>query len=46
MPLKLIKQNDSLQIKQNHVELEMAMAIFCLKCRQKHPLKECPLNNV
>lgn len=42
----LASQIDALQTRQKHVDLEKAMAIFFLKCRQKHPLKECPLNNV
>ena len=28
------------------MESEKALSIFCSKCRQKHPLRECPLNNV
>lgn len=27
-------------------EEELPLAIFCSKCRKKHPLRECPLNVV
>jgi undecaprenyl pyrophosphate synthase len=39
-------QIDTLQVKQKQAESDQALSIFCLKCRKKHPLRECPLNNV
>ena len=36
-------QLESLKTKKRQ-EKENALAIFCYKCRKKHPLKECPLN--
>ena len=37
-------QLDTLNIK---LKLEgEALSIFCAKCRKKHPIKDCPLNNV
>ena len=32
--------------KQKEVEVERALSILFLKCRQKNPLKECPFNCV
>ena len=39
-------QIDTLQIKQKQAELEQALCILCLKCRKKHPPRECLLNSV
>jgi len=39
-------QIDTLQVKQKQAESDLALSIFCLKCRNKHPLRECPLNSV
>jgi hypothetical protein len=39
-------QIDTLQIKQKQEESDLALSIFCLKCRDKHPPRECPLNSV
>ena len=32
---------DTLQVKQKQLELDRTMAIFCPKCRKKHPKMEC-----
>jgi len=37
---------DTLQVKQKQMELEKNMAIFCPRCRKKHPPRECPLNSM
>jgi len=37
---------DTLQVKQKQIELDKAMAIFCPKCRKKHPQREFPLNSM
>lgn len=42
----LTTQIDTLQEKQKQVESKKALSIFCSKCRQKHPLRKCPLNSV
>ena len=39
-------QIDTLQVKKKQAEVEAALAIFCSKCREKHPLRECPLDKV
>ena len=39
-------QIDTLQVKKKQAEAEAALAIFCFKCREKHPLRECPLDKV
>jgi hypothetical protein len=39
-------QIDTLQIKQKQAEAKKALSIFCPKCRDKHPKRECPLNSV
>lgn len=39
-------QIDALQVKKKQAEEEAALSIFCSKCREKHPLRECPLDNV
>ena len=33
-------QIDTLQVKKKQAEAEAALAIFCSKCREKHPLRE------
>jgi hypothetical protein len=42
----LASQSDSLQVKQKQAEVEKALSIFCPWCRKKHPLRECPLDNI
>jgi len=37
---------DMLQVKQKQLELDKTMAIFCTKCRKKHPEREFPLNSI
>jgi hypothetical protein len=37
---------DTLQVKQKQEESDLALSIFCSKCRKKHPLREFPLNSV
>ena len=37
-------QMDTLQIKKKKVEAEASLSIFCSQCRDKHPLRECPLD--
>jgi len=39
-------QIDALQVQKKQAEAEAALAIFCSKCREKHPLRECPLDKV
>jgi hypothetical protein len=39
-------QIDTLQVKKKQEESEQALCIFYLKCRKKHPPRECPLNSV
>jgi len=39
-------QIDTLQVKKKQAKSEAAPAIFCSKCREKHPLRECPLDKV
>jgi hypothetical protein len=39
-------QIDTLQVKKKQAEAEAALAIFCSKCREKHPRRECPLDKV
>jgi len=39
-------QIDTLQVKKKQAEAEAALAIFYSKCREKHPLRECPLEKV
>jgi len=39
-------QIDTLQVKKKQAEAEAALAIFCSKCTEKHPLRECPLDKV
>lgn len=36
----------ALQVKKKQAEAEAALAIFWSKCREKHPLRECPLDKV
>lgn len=42
--ISLASQLDILNIKQKQVEAKKHLSIFCSKCREKHPLTECPLN--
>lgn len=42
----LSEQMDTLQIKQQQLELERTMVVFCPTCRKKHPHRECSLNSV
>eukprot|EP00253_Pinus_taeda_P016362 PITA_16362 len=39
-------QIDTLKAKKRQEEEDQLMAIFCPKCRKKHALKECPLENI
>ena len=39
-------QIDTLKTKKRQDEQEQELSISCLKCKQKHALKECPLDNV
>ena len=39
-------QLDTFRIQQKKEEVERALAIFCPKCRRKHPKNECPLHSV
>jgi len=41
-----ISQIDSLRVKKKQADSDMALSILCSKCRNKHPLRECPLNSV
>jgi len=33
-------------VKKKQAEVEVALDIFCSKCRDKHPIRECPLDKV
>jgi hypothetical protein len=39
-------QIDTLQIKKKQAKAEVALSIFCSKCRENHPLRECPLDKM
>jgi len=39
-------QIDALQVKKKQAEAEAALAIFCSRFREKHPLRECPLDKI
>ena len=39
-------QVEVLKTKKIQEQQDQSPSIFCPKCRKKHPLKECPLNNV
>jgi hypothetical protein len=39
-------QLDTLKIKKKQEEENPVLSIFCSKCRKRHPLRECPLDNV
>eukprot|EP00253_Pinus_taeda_P005658 PITA_05658 len=39
-------QVDVLKANKKKEEQEQALAIFCSKCRKKHPLRECPLDSI
>ena len=41
----LNNQLETLKNKRRQEE-ENYLDIFCSKCRKKHPLKDCPLNNI
>ena len=37
---------DVLRVKQRKAVEDLTLGVFCLRCRKKHPLKECPLDKV
>jgi hypothetical protein len=37
-------QLDTMKIKKKQEEENATLAIFCTRCRKKHPEKECPIN--
>jgi hypothetical protein len=39
-------QLDTLKIKRKQEEENPILSIFCPKCRKRHPLRECPLDNI
>jgi hypothetical protein len=39
-------QLDTLKIKRKQEEENPVLSIFCPKCRKRHPLRECPLDNI
>ena len=39
-------QLDTFQAKKKKEEVDLALAVFCSRCRKKHPLRECPLDNI
>jgi hypothetical protein len=39
-------QLDTLKIRKKQEEENHVLSIFCSKCRKRHPLRECPLDNV
>eukprot|EP00253_Pinus_taeda_P017200 PITA_17200 len=39
-------QIDTLKAKKRQEEEDQIMVVFCPKCRKKHALKECPLENI
>jgi hypothetical protein len=41
----LSSQLDTFQAKKKK-EANLALAIFCSRCQKKHPLRECPLDNI
>jgi hypothetical protein len=42
----LRSQLDTFQPKKKKEEVNPTLAIFCSKCRKKHSLRECPLDNI
>jgi hypothetical protein len=42
----LSSQLDTFQAKKNKEEVNLALVIFCSRCRKKHPLQECPLDSI
>jgi hypothetical protein len=44
MLISFSSQIDTLKIKKKQAEAEVALSIFCSKCREKYPLRECPLD--
>jgi hypothetical protein len=39
-------QLDTLKIRKKQEEENHVLSIFCSKCRKRHPLRECPLDNI
>ena len=39
-------QLDTLKIKRKQEDENPVLSIFCPKCRKRHPLRECPLDNI
>jgi hypothetical protein len=39
-------QLDTLKIKQKQEVENVALSVYCPKCRKKNPLRECPLDNI
>ena len=39
-------QIDTFQVKKKQAEAEATLAVFCPKCRDKHPIRECPFLNI
>lgn len=46
MLISFDSQIDALQVKKKQAEAEAALAILCSKCRERHPLRDCPLDKV
>ena len=42
----LSSQFDTLKEKKKQEEQEPILSIFCSKCRNKHPLRDCPLDSI
>jgi hypothetical protein len=42
----IISQLDTLKIKKKQDGDNVVLSILYSKCRKKHPLRECPLNNI
>jgi len=34
------------KIKKTQGEVDTTLSVFCPKCRKKHPLRDCELNNI
>jgi len=43
---RITTQLDILQVKQNQVEGEQSLSIFCLRYRKRHENRECPLDMI
>jgi hypothetical protein len=39
-------QLDTFQAKKKKEEVDLTLVVFCPRCRKKHPLRECPLDNI